>query len=251
MVTKLQLREKILVKLGKGVIRPNLTDLQVDASIEEAVQFFFDRVGDAVEHKYFKYQITQTDINRGDNAITLPNEIYDIAKLLPVRRRASFSIDEAGSITNQSSVFAYNYLSTAQNSGISDVYIAKQYMEMFKSMFSSSDGFTYSKFSNRVQLDLEIGIDVTVDDFLVFDARVLVDPESFNRFYGDRLLFNLATAYARQYEVTNLTKLSGIDIPGGVKFDVGRLEKRADDAITKFEMDIENYYRPSLGIYVS
>lgn len=251
MVTKLQLREKILVKLGKGVIRPNLTDTQVDASIDEAVQFFFDRVGDAVEKKYYVYQVTQQDVDRGDNSITLPDEIYDIEKLLPVRRRASFTIDEAGTISNTTSVFAYNYLNTSQNSGIADIYVAKQYIEMFKSMFSSSDGFTYSKFSNRVQLDLEVGIDVLVNDYLVFDARVLVDPVSFNRFFGDRLLFNLATAYARKYEAVNLTKLNGIDIPGGVKFDVSRLEKRADDEISKFEKDIEDYYRPTMGIYVS
>ena len=31
--------------------------LFIEGKKEEAVQFFFDRVGDAVEHKYFKYQV--------------------------------------------------------------------------------------------------------------------------------------------------------------------------------------------------
>jgi hypothetical protein len=69
--------------------------------------------------------------------------------------------------------------------------------------------------------------------------------------YDDRLLLNLATAYAQKYEAVNLTKLSGIDMPGGIKFDVRTLEKRADDNIQKYETDIDNYYRPHLGIYVS
>lgn len=250
MATKAQFKQKILLKLG-GVIRPNITDEQVDASVDEAVKFYTDRVSDAVDYKYLKYLVTQQDVDRGDNSIFLPDTVVDINKVLPVRRRASYT-DSGDIIANNVGMYAFNYLSSFPNQvGISDIFISKQYNEMFKSMFSSSDGFSYSKFSNRLQLDMEIGIDVVVGDYIVIYCKSLVNPETYNKMYDDRLLLNLATAYAQKYETVNLTKLSGIDMPGGVKFDVGRLEKRADDNILKYETDIDNYYRPHLGIFVS
>jgi hypothetical protein len=249
MVTKAQLKDKVLAKLGQGAIRPNITDTQLTNAIDEAIQFFHDRVEDGTEQKYYKYLITQDDVTRADNAITLPTQIVDILKFIPVRKRASLSIEDGVDVYSalNTGVMTMNHTNT---STISDYYIAKQYIELFKSVFSTSDGFSYSKFSNRVQLDLEIGIDIVAGDYLVFLVKTIVDPEVHNKMYGDRLLLNLATAYASKYEAVNLTKLNGIDIPGGIKFDVARLEKRADEAISKFEQEIENYYRMPLGIYV-
>ena len=56
--------EYCLRKLGKPVIQINVDHQQCEDRIDEALLFFSERHFDGVEKGYFKYQLTQEDIDR-------------------------------------------------------------------------------------------------------------------------------------------------------------------------------------------
>ena len=54
-----------LRNLGHPVIQINVDYQQCEDRLDEALQYFAERHFDGVERAYFKYQLTQTDIDNG------------------------------------------------------------------------------------------------------------------------------------------------------------------------------------------
>ena len=52
-------------QLGAPVLEINIADEQVEDIVDDAIQFFNERHFDGVSQVYLKYQITQSDIDRG------------------------------------------------------------------------------------------------------------------------------------------------------------------------------------------
>lgn len=250
MVTRIEFTNKIKRKLGEGSIRPNITDLQIGDAIDDALQKFFDQVEVATENSYYAYTITQSDVDNNGNYITIPDDIRDVNAMLPVRKRASFNFEDGGVIYPH--ISSFNNLNSTPYSSYQpkDFFIAKQHIELLKSMFSASQHYSYSKFSNRIQLDLDLGRDVGIGNYLVFSVTKVIDPDTFPKLFGDRILLNLATAYARYTEAINLIKLKGIDIPGGIKFDADKLLLEAEKQITRWETELFEYYYEPPGIFI-
>ena len=71
---------------------------------------------------------------------------------------------------------------------------------------------------------------VAVGSFLLVEAYEVVDPETFTDAYNDRWLQNYATTLIKEQWGSNLTKFSGMTLPGGVQFNG---EKIYDDAVAE------------------
>ena len=52
-------------QLGFPVLEINVADEQIDDLVDDAIQFFQERHFDGVYETYYKYKITQADIDRG------------------------------------------------------------------------------------------------------------------------------------------------------------------------------------------
>ena len=52
-------------KLGYPVLEINVADEQIDDLVDDAIQFFQERHFDGVYQTYYKYRVTQDDIDRG------------------------------------------------------------------------------------------------------------------------------------------------------------------------------------------
>ena len=52
-------------KLGAPVLEINVADEQIDDLVDDAIQFFQERHFDGVYAAFYKYKITQNDIDRG------------------------------------------------------------------------------------------------------------------------------------------------------------------------------------------
>ena len=58
-----QLKEYALRRLGSPVIDINVDDSQMEDRLDDALQFFAEYHFDGVERLYYKYQVTQSDID--------------------------------------------------------------------------------------------------------------------------------------------------------------------------------------------
>ena len=52
-------------QLGFPVLEINVADEQIDDLVDDAIQFFQERHFDGVYETFYKYKITQADIDRG------------------------------------------------------------------------------------------------------------------------------------------------------------------------------------------
>jgi hypothetical protein len=88
---------------------------------------------------------------------------------------------------------------------------------------------------NRLHVDMDWG-KVTVGNFLIVDAYQIVDPDTYTDAWGDRWLAQYATAKIKRQWGSNLTKFSGMQLPGGVQFNG---DKIYEDAVKEIE-NLEN-----------
>ena len=136
-----------------------------------------------------------------------------------------------------------NHISYASNN-IGMYYMNMQNLSLIKSLFQHSPKMSYSKFTNRVRLDITLGKDLALDDFIIFDVVKLVDPDIFERLYEDNNFLALASEYLRRIQSINLSKFANVSLPGGVKFDYEKMAKEATDNIKIYEKVIKEYYAP-------
>jgi hypothetical protein len=82
-------------------------------------------------------------------------------------------------------------------------------------------------------------------DFLLVEAYEVVDPSTFTDVWGDRWLQNYCTEKIKYQWGSNLTKFSGMQLPGGVQFNGEKIFNDAQQAIEKMEEEmILNYSLP-------
>ena len=60
---------------------------------------------------------------------------------------------------------------------------------------------------------------VNVDDFIIFEAYRILDPETYSDVYGDRFLREYTTALFKRQWGENLKKFEGMQMPGGLTFN--------------------------------
>jgi len=108
-------KEYCLRKLGKPVIEINVDDDQVEDRIDEALKYYWDYHFDGTEKTFYKYQITQQDID--NKYITMPQNIigavsiFDIGDYVAVNNifniRYQIALNDLYTLTYQSMVPYY------------------------------------------------------------------------------------------------------------------------------------------------
>ena len=236
--------------LGAPVVEINVDEDQVDDRIDEALQFYQEYHSDAIEKVYLKHQITQTDINNGKLAvpvgIAIAAGITNITKV--------FNLSEGGG--SSANMFNFDYqmrLSDLNNvnymHGLIDYAMSRQHYAMWEMLSDDDDKqFEFKRHRNTIVMHMDWD-EVSVGDYLVFEAYKILDPATYSDVYNDYYLKRYATALIKQQWGINLSKFEGMVMPGGVTFN-GRqifddakeeLEKLTEEARLNWEMPIDFY----------
>ncbi len=70
----------------------------------------------------------------------------------------------------------------------------------------------------------------------------MLDPDTFTDVWADRWLQNYCTEKIKYQWGSNLTKFTGMQLPGGVQFNGEKIMNDAQAAIEKMEEDMILYY---------
>jgi hypothetical protein len=83
-----------------------------------------------------------------------------------------------------------------------------------------------------------------VDDgsFLLVEAYEVINPDTYNDAWGDRWLQAYCTEKIKYQWGSNLTKFTGMQLPGGVQFNGERILEDAKAEITRLESEMINSY---------
>lgn len=223
-----QFKEYCLRKLGKPVIEINVDDDQVDDRVDEALKYFWDYHFDGSEKVYYKYPVTaQTKIDR---YVPMPDNVIGVVNLFPIGQ--SLNTNNLFNIRYQ---IALNDLYTLTSVSMVPYYMALTHIQFLEQMLVGQQPIRYNRHMNRLYVDMDWNI-INEGDFIVAEAYQIVDPDEFTNAWGDRWLQRYASCLIKQQWGSNLTKFTGMTLPGGVQFNG---EKIYNDA-TQERADLEH-----------
>jgi hypothetical protein len=221
--TKATFKEYCLRKLGKPVIEINVDDDQVDDRVDEALRYWYDYHFDGSERIYYKHAITETDVE--NKYITLPENIIGAVSIFSMGD-PSIRSDDLFNIRYQ---IALNDLYTLTNVSLVPYYMVMEHLALMNELLVGKQPIRYSRHKDRLYVDMDWNT-VAVGEFLLVEAYEVVDPEVYTDAYNDRWLQNYATTLIKEQWGSNLTKFTGMTLPGGVQFNG---EKIYDDAVAE------------------
>jgi hypothetical protein len=227
-------KEYCLRKLGKPVIEINVDDDQVDDRVDEALLYFADYHFDGSEKQYYKYQVTQTDID--NRYITLPENIIGAVSIFPVGQGLN-----TNNLFNIRYQIALNDLYTLTSVSMVPYYMALTHVQFLEQMLVGQQQIRYNRHTNKFYIDMDWNI-INVDDYLIVEAYQVVDPNTYTNVWGDRWLARYAAALIKQQWGSNLKKYQGMQLPGGLTFNGQQIYNEATEERKELEAEMISSY---------
>ena len=244
-----QLKEYSLRRLGSPVIDINVDDSQMEDRLDDALQFFAEYHFDGVEKRYYKYEVTQADIdaNKKDaddhlNAGYISLDGID-PNIISVTRLFQFSESTVNLFDVRYQMALNDFYGIRTGMGnLANYDITKRHLSLIQQMLDPEKMIRFSRVKNRLHVDMHWEDDVTAGDFLVFECYSVIDPEVYTEIYNDILLKKYYTANVKRQWGQNLSKFEGIQLPGGVQFNGTQLFDQAQTEIEKIEEEVQLRY---------
>lgn len=237
-----EFKEYCLRKLGKPVIEINVDDDQVEDRIDESLRYYWDYHFDGTEKVYYKHAVTADDI--ANKYITLPENIIGAVRVFPIGD-PSIRSDDMFNIRYQ---IALNDLYTLTAYSMIPYYMAMQHLALISEFLVGQQPIRYSRHRDRLFIDTKWS-NYNIGDFILVEAYEVVDPDTFPDVWSDRWLQNYCTEKIKYQWGSNLTKFTGMQLPGGVQFNGEKIMNDAKEAIEAMEKDmILNYSLPVMDM---
>ena len=233
--TRAEFKEYCLRKLGKPVIEINVDDDQVEDRIDEAIRYYWDYHFDGTEKVYYKHEIDSADIE--NRYITLPENIIGAVRVFPIGD-PSIRSDDMFNIRYQ---IALNDLYTLTSYSMLPYYMAMQHLSLISEFLVGQQPIRYSRHRNRLYVDTKWE-NYNIGDFMLIEAYEVLDPATFSDMWADRWLQNYTTAKIKYQWGSNLTKFTGMQLPGGVQFNGDKILDDAEKEIAKMEDEMISSY---------
>ena len=209
--TRAEFTEWCLRKLGKPVIEINVDADQVSDRIDESLSYYYDYHFDGTEKVFLKHQVTANTVSNG--YIDVPENIIGAIKIFDIG---------AGSAST-SSMFSMKYQFALNNvhimsAGFLTSYVAAMTnIALIEEILVGKQPIRYNRHRNQLHVDMDWG-KVDVGNYIIAECYSVVDPELYIDVWKDRWLQNYATSKIKYQWGSNLTKFSGMQLPGGVQF---------------------------------
>lgn len=233
--TRTEFKEYCLRKLGKPVIEINVDDDQVDDRIDETLRYYWDYHFDGTEKLYYKHQISAN--NKTDKYITLPENIIGAVRVFPIAD-PSIRSDDLFNIRYQ---IALNDLYSLISVSMVPYYMAMEHLSLISELLVGQQPIRYNRHKDRLYVDMDWA-KINVGEYLLVEAYEIVDPNEYTQVWSDRWLQNYATAKIKYQWGSNLTKFTGMQLPGGVQFNGEKIFNDAQAEIEKMEAEMISSY---------
>jgi hypothetical protein len=231
------LKDYALRRLGAPVIDINVDDQQVEDALDDALQFFAEYHFDGVEETFITHQVTQDDI---DNRYIDMNAIDD--RVVSVVKIFNLAVHSVNMFDVSYQLALNDFFGTFTPGTLTQYTITKQHLEMLQDILDPEKNFRFSRVTNKVKGDFNWQEDLNVGDYIVMQAYTALDPEVYTEIYNDRLLKKYFTALVKRAWGNNLSKFTGIQLPGGIQFDGQRILSEAIEEIEKIEEEVQDRY---------
>ena len=235
--SKATLKEYCLRKLGKPVIEINIDDDQMDDRIDEALLYYQDYHFDGTEKSFFKHQVTADD--KTNEYLTVASSYIGITNI--------FDIGDATSTNNLFNVryqIALNDLYDLSRYDLVPYFMNFMNIRFIEEMLIGKQPLRYNRHVNKLYIDMDWG-KVSVGDYIIAEGYQKVDPDTYTDVYNDRWLQRYVTCLFKIQWGSNLTKFTGMQLPGGVQFNGEQILQQGLDEKQRLEDEmIASYSLP-------
>lgn len=231
--TRQKLKEYALRALGAPVIEINVEDSQVEDRISDALQYFTELNYGGSKRTYYKYEITQQDINQEYiNTESIDTRLLCITKVF----ETGMGMQNINNIFNVRYQMALNDFYGVRSGmvSISNFVTTMQYMEMVQQLLDPQKQIRFNRYENKLFIDGR-WTDFTSGEFLFIEGYTELDPDSNAEVYNDLWLKKYTKALIKRQWGMNLSKYQGIAMPGNMTFNGEKLYTDAVDEIAKLE----------------
>jgi hypothetical protein len=253
-------------KLGYPVLEINVADEQIDDLVDDAVQFFQERHFDGVYSTFYKYKISQNDIDRGRapggpsapsavglTTITATANIVGTATTFSYTENSNY-LQMPPNIIGVNKLFLFDGTNTISHGMFSvkyqlflnDVYswgttellsyaMVKTYLEDLDFLLTTQKQIRFNKRQDRLYLDIDWG-SVNAGQYIIIDCYSTLDPNDYTRIWNDSFIKPYLTSLIKRQWGQNLIKFQGVKLPGGIELNGRQL---FDDAQREIDILME------------
>jgi hypothetical protein len=240
--TRVAFKEYCLRRLGNPVIEINVDEDQVEDRIDDALRYYWDYHFDGAEKIYYKHAVTPTD--RANKYIELPENIIGAVSIFSIAD-PSIRSDDLFNIRYQ---IALNDLYTLTSVSMLPYFMVMENLSLIAEMLVGKQPIRYNRNMNKLYVDMDWN---TLQDgeYLLVEAYQIVDPTDYVDVWKDQWLMRYATALIKRQWGANLSKFTGMTLPGGVQFNGQTLYNEAIQEIDTLEHEmIHSFSLPVLDM---
>ena len=239
--TRSAFKEYCLRRLGKPVIEINVDEDQVEDRIDDALRYYWDYHFDGTEKIYYKHLVTDTD--KTNKYITVPDNVIGAVNLFNIAD-PSIRSDDLFNIRYQ---IALNDLYTLTSVSMVPYYMVMEHLSLISEMLVGKQLMRYNRHMNRLYIDMDWNS--LSNEYLLVEAYQIVDPTEYVDVWKDQWLMRYATALIKRQWGSNLTKFTGMQLPGGLTFNGEKIYNDAVAEITDLEDKmISSYSLPVMDL---
>ena len=227
-------KELCLRRLGKPVIEINVDDDQVEDRIDQALAYYQDYHFDGTEKTFLKHAVTQTDLD--NQYIDIPNSVIGIVNI--------FDIGDATSTNNLFNIryqIALNDLYDLSRYDLVPFYMNFMNIRMIEEILVRKQPIRYNRHVNKLHIDMDWE-KLNVGDFIVAHVYKKLDGDTYSDLWGDRWLAEYTTCLIKYQWGSNLSKFTGMQLPGGVQFNGADILSQAQMEKDKLEQEMISAY---------
>ena len=267
--TRQKLVDYCLRQLGAPVVEINVDDEQVSDRVDDAMRYMSEYHFDGVERVYLKYKLTEADIARkylllesdNSNSLSYDDRYQTITEagltggtpehlsggVVPIDNLIT-SVTGIFHISQQTIdmfdvryQYALNDLYTFGTIDMVQYDLTQQYLSLLRQYLSPEKKVNFSRVTNKLEIYMDWKI-VRPGAYLILDCYRILDPRIHTEIYEDRMLKKYLTALIKRQWGTNMSKYSGIKLPGDVTLRGVDITNEAEKEINEIEKEIITKY---------
>ena len=238
-VSRDQLKEHCLRRLGKPVVDINVDDEQVEDRIDEALLYYRDYHFDGSERVLLKHEVTAAD--KTNKYITLDDSYIGVRDIFDI-----------GDSTQTSNLFNVRYqihlndLFDFSSTTYVPYVTAMRHVAQLEEIFVGKKPFRFNRHTNKLHIDM-FWSDINEGSFIIVDTYKITDPNTYADVWADRWLMTYTTSLIKRQWGDNLKKFEGMQMPGGLTFNGQKIWEEATEEIRRLEDEMINSYSLPVG----
>lgn len=234
-MTKQELTDYILRKLGYPVINVELHPDQISDCIDDTIQLFVESHYDGTDLTYYPLEV-----NVHEFVYTLPSNIFEVTKVLDPSNNM-FIFDEPLLLTPN---YGNSITPDVTALDVTNIEALRVMFKQAENTYNYDILFDYNTMTNKITFHAKPRMNST------YVCEVFQTEENPEDFYNNIWVKSYATALAKKTWSGNIGKYSGTALPGGVTLDYQRIATEAQTELDALKLELRDKYSYSSTFFI-